>query len=92
MNMVSLFGLGSSLEGLFGSLHFLFLLLAYVLLCGALYLPLAFLELLVYSPAARRSESPATPWGRTASLWPELVWWTSPAPPSTRRPTAGRSR
>ena len=52
MNMVSLFGLGSSLEGLFGSLHFLFLLLAYVLLCGALYLPLAFLELLVYSPAA----------------------------------------
>ena len=52
MNMMTLYSLGTSLERVFGSLHFLFLLLAYVALVGALFLPLAFLELLVWSPAS----------------------------------------
>ena len=51
MNMMTLFSMGTSLEGIFGSLHFFFLVLVYVLFCGLLYVLLAVLELAVWSPS-----------------------------------------
>lgn len=50
MNMLSLFALGQSLESLFGSLHFFFLLSVYTIGCGVLYCALAFLISVIWNP------------------------------------------
>jgi rhomboid domain-containing protein 1 len=51
MNMLTLFGMGTSLEAIFGSLHFFFLVLAYTMLVGIVFLALSLLQLVVWSPA-----------------------------------------
>jgi membrane associated rhomboid family serine protease len=52
MNMFSFFSLGKSLETLFGSLHFFFLLLAYTLGCGLLYVAIELLLAVAWDPSS----------------------------------------
>jgi rhomboid domain-containing protein 1 len=51
MNMFSLFSIGTSLEAIFGSLRFFFLILVYTIVIGIVYLGLAVIEIFVWSPA-----------------------------------------
>lgn len=51
MNMFSLFSMGTSLEVIFGSLRFFFLILAYTIVIGIVYIGLAVVEMFVWSPS-----------------------------------------
>jgi membrane associated rhomboid family serine protease len=51
MNMFSLFSIGTSLEAIFGSLRFFFLILVYTIIIGIVYIGLAVIEMFIWSPS-----------------------------------------